>query len=100
MTQRLIWDPAQADLQGRAVVDDRGDIAGHTLCDLADARMKILSDRRINPYYRIKSGEMNKALAVGARHRWIDLRDYGARDAQDRGREIHGHSEADKASGI
>ena len=50
ITQRLIWDPAQADLQGRAVVDDRGDIACHTLCSLADVRMKVLSDRHINPY--------------------------------------------------
>src|SRR5262245_59154320 len=65
MTQRLIWDPAQADLQGRAVVDDGGNIACHTLCDVADLRMAVLSDRRINFYYRIKSGEMNKALAVG-----------------------------------
>src|SRR5262249_27785821 len=50
MTQCLIWDPAQADLQGRAVVDDRGDVAGHTLCNLADIRMKILRDRHINLY--------------------------------------------------
>src|SRR6516164_10992413 len=100
MTQRLIWDPAQADLQGRAVVDDRGDIAGHTLCNLADIRMKILRDRHVNPYQCLKPVEMNHALAMRARHRWIDLRDNGARDAQDRGREIHGHSEADKAPGI
>src|SRR5215467_12152176 len=67
MTQRLIWDPAQADLQGRAVVDDRGDIAGHTLCNLADIRMKILRDRHVNPYQYIKPVEMNHALAMRAR---------------------------------
>src|SRR5262245_6293046 len=100
MTQRLIWDPAQADLQGRAVLDDRGDIACHTLCDVADLRMEVLSDRRINFYYRIKSVEMTRALAVGARHRWIDLRDNRARNAQDCGREIHGHPEADEAPRI
>src|SRR5215467_9438436 len=100
MTQRLIWDPAQADLQGRAVVDDGGDIACHTLCHLADLRMEVLSDRRINFYYRIKSGEMSKALAVGARHRGIDLRDNHARNTQDCGREIHGHPEADEAPGV
>src|SRR6516165_443671 len=50
MTQRLIWDPAQADLQGRAIVDDRSDIACHTLCHLADLRMNILRNRRIDPY--------------------------------------------------
>src|SRR5215467_1875505 len=100
MTQCLIWDPAQADLQGRAVVDDRGDVAGHTLCNLADIRMKILRDRDINPYQRIKPVEMNHALAMRARHRWIDLRDNGARDAQDRGGKIHRHPEADEASGI
>src|SRR5215510_13372781 len=50
MTQRLIWDPAQADLQGRAVVDDRGDIACHTLCHPADLRMNILRNRRIDRY--------------------------------------------------
>jgi hypothetical protein len=66
--------------------------AGHTLCNLADIRMKILRDRHINPYQRIKPVEMNHALAMRARHRLIDLRDNGARDAQDRGREIHGHS--------
>src|SRR5262249_5159167 len=72
MTQRLIWDPAQANLQGRAVVDDRGDIAGDTLCNLADIRMKILRDRHINLYQGIKPVEMNHALAMRARHRWID----------------------------
>src|SRR5215831_10591123 len=50
ITQRLIWDPAQADLQGRAVVDDRGDIACHTLCHIADLRMNILRNRRIDRY--------------------------------------------------
>src|SRR5215472_1757782 len=100
MTQRLIRDPAQADLQGRAVVDDGGNIACHTLCDVADLRMEVLSDRRINPYYRIEAVEMNKALAVGARHRRIDLRDNRARNAQNCGREIHGHPEADEAPRI
>src|SRR5262245_39966626 len=100
MTQRPIWDPAQADLQGRAVVDDRRDIAGHTLGNLADIRMNVLRDRHVNHYERIKPVEMNHALAVGARHRWIDLSDNGACNAQYCRGEIHGNTEADKAPGI
>src|SRR5262245_18210769 len=50
ITQRLIWDPAQADLQGRAVVDDRGDIACHALCHVADPRMNIFRNRRLDAY--------------------------------------------------
>src|SRR5262249_33747575 len=44
--------------------------------------------------------DMNEALAMGARHRWIDLRDHGTRNAQNCRREIHGHPEADEAPGI
>src|SRR5215472_18771043 len=43
---------------------------------------------------------MNEALAMGARHRWIDLRDHGTRNAQNCWREIHGHPEADEAPGV
>src|SRR5262245_57775957 len=97
MTQRLIWDPTQADLQGRAIVNDRGDIACHTLCHLTDLRMNILRNRRIDPYQRIELVDMNEALAMGAWHCWIDLRDHGTRNAQNCRREIHGHPEADEA---
>src|SRR5262249_110376 len=81
MTQRLSWDPGQPDLQGGAVVDDRGDIACHTFRDLPHLRMNILRDGRINPHQRIEPGDMNEALAVGARHRRIDLHDNRARNA-------------------
>ena len=43
---------------------------------------------------------MDEALAVGARHRRIDLGDDAARDAQDRRCEVDGHAEADEAAGI
>src|SRR5262245_18625851 len=62
--------------------------------------MNILCDRHIDLYQRIEAVEMHKALAVGAWHRWIDLRDNGARNTQYCGRKIHGDTEADKAPGI
>ena len=51
--------------------------------------MKILRDRHIDVHHRIEAVEMDEAVPVGARHRWIDLRDNPTRDAQDRGREVH-----------
>src|SRR5215467_409858 len=68
ITQRLIWNAPQSDLQRRAVVDDRGDIARYALRNLADLWMKILRDRGIDFHQRIEAVEMHKALAVGARH--------------------------------
>src|SRR5262249_24572136 len=44
--------------------------------------------------------DMNEALAMGARHRWIDLRDHGTRNAQNCRREIHGHPKADETPGV
>src|SRR6516225_1774265 len=43
---------------------------------------------------------MNEAMAVCARHRWIDFSDNPARDVEDCGREVHRHPEADKATSI
>src|SRR5262245_53377172 len=100
ITQRLIWDAAQSYLQSRAVVDDRGNIARDALRNLADLWMKILRDRDIDLHQRIEAVEMDEALAVGARHRWIDFRDNHARDTQDRGCEVHRHPEADKAPSV
>src|SRR5262245_2703154 len=89
ITERLIWDTPQPDLKRRAIVDDRRDIARHALRNLADLRMKILGDRYIDVYHRIEAVEMDEALSVRARHCWIDFGDNHARDAQDRGREVH-----------
>src|SRR5262249_10046337 len=36
ITQRLIWDAPQSDLQRRAIVNNRGNIARDGLCNLAD----------------------------------------------------------------
>ncbi len=100
MAQRLVGDAPQPDLQGRAVVDDRGDVARDALRDLAGLRMTILRHRHIDLHQGIDAVEMDEALAVGARHRRIDLRDHAARDAEHRRREVHGHPEADEAAGI
>src|SRR5262245_52690181 len=89
ITQRLIWDTPQSDLYRRAILNDRGDIARDALGNFANLRMKILRDRRIDDHHRIEAVEMDEALPVGARHRWIDLRDNHARDAQDSGRKVH-----------
>jgi hypothetical protein len=43
---------------------------------------------------------MDEAVAVRARHLWIDFGDDHARNAEDRGREVHRHPEADKATSI
>src|SRR5262245_24883300 len=100
ITQRLIWDAPQSDLQRRTIVNDRGDIASDTLRNVADRRMNILCNRFIDLHQRIKAVEMHKALAVGARHCWIDLCDRPPRDAQDCWCEIHGYAEADKAPSV
>src|SRR5215472_8466489 len=100
MTQRLIWDPAQADLQGRAIVDDRGNIACHTLCHLADLRMNILRNRRIDRHERIELVDVNETFAMGARHRWIDVRAHSTVNAENRRRDMYGHNEAKKATGV
>src|SRR5262245_13902331 len=62
--------------------------------------MHILCNRCIDLHQRIEAVEMHEALAVGARHGWIDLCDNRARDAQDCWREIHGNAEADKAPSV
>src|SRR5215475_10675683 len=100
ITQRLIWNTPQSDLQRRTIVNDRGDIAGDALRNIADLRMNILCNRCIDLHQRIEAVEMHEALAVGARHCWIDLRDCRARDTQDCWREVHGYAEADKAPSV
>ena len=44
--------------------------------------------------------DVHEALAVGARHRRVDLGDDNAGDAQNRRRKIHRYAEADKAARI
>src|SRR5512133_1230719 len=62
--------------------------------------MNILCDRCIDLDQCIEAVEMHKALAVGARHCRIDLRDSCARDTQDCWREIHRHAETDKPPSV
>src|SRR5262245_43049131 len=80
ITQRLIWDASQSDLQRRTIINNRGDIARYAHRNLADLWMKILRDRGIDFHQRIEAVEMDEALAVGTRHRWIDFRNNHARD--------------------
>src|SRR5215510_4500026 len=80
ITQRFIWDAPQSDLQRRTIVNDRCDITRDTLRNLADLRMNILCNRCIDLHQRIEAVQMNEALAVGARHCWIDFRNNHARD--------------------
>jgi hypothetical protein len=98
--QGFVWDAAQADLQGRFIVDDGCDIARDALCRLACRWMPILRHRRIDAYERVESVDVHKALAVRARHRRIDLGDDGPGDTQNSRRKVYRHSEAYKAARI
>src|SRR5262245_21861370 len=100
MAQRFIGDAAQPDLERRAVVYNRSDVARNALRDLAGLRMEILRHGYIDVDQCIEAVEMDEALAVGAWHRRIDFGDDAASDPEDRGCKIHGHAEADEASGI
>ena len=100
MTQRLVGNAPEPDLQGRAVVDDRSDVTRDALRDLADLGMAVLRHGRVDLHERIEASEMNEALTVSARHRRVDLGDHAAGDTQNRGRKVHGHTETDVASGI
>jgi hypothetical protein len=100
MAQRLVGHPTEPDLQRRAILDDRGDVARHSLCDLAGFGMTILRQWGVDADQRIEAVEVDEALAVRARHRRVDLGDHATRHAQDCRRKVHGHAEADEASDI
>ena len=98
--QRLVGNAAEPDLQRRAVVDDGGDVARDPLRGLARRRMAVFRHRRVDADQRIEAVEMDEAVAVGARHRRVDLGDHPARDGQHRRREVDGDPEADEAARI
>ncbi len=91
---------AESDLQGRAVIDDRGDVSRHHLGGPAGWRMVILRYRRVHTHQCVEMIDMDRALPVGSGHCWIDLRDHVPRHGQHRRRQVDGHTEADEAAGI
>src|SRR5262249_53781588 len=100
MAQGLIGNAPKPDLQRRAVLYDRRDVARDALRDLADPWMPVFRHGRVDLHERIEMLEMNEALPMSARHRRIDLGDHATGDPQNRRREVDGNTKTDIASSI
>ena len=100
VAQGLVRHAPEPDLQRRAIVDDGGDVAGDHLGGLTGWRMAVLRHRRVDAHQGVEAVEMDEALAVGARHRRVDLGDDVPRDAEYRGGQIHGDAQADEAARV
>ena len=100
MAERLVRHAAEPDLQGRAVVDDRGDVARHHLGGVAGWRMAILRYRRVDAHQCIETVDVDEALAVGPRHCRVHLGNHLPRDGEHRRREVDGDAEADEAASV
>ena len=98
--QRLVGDAAKPDLQRGAVVDNGGNVARDPLRDLVGRRMTILRHGCVDAHEGVKPVEVDEALTVGAGHRRVYLSDDVACNTQDRGGEIHRHTETYEAAPI
>src|SRR5262249_24423579 len=90
MAEGLIGNAPEPDLQRRAVLYDRCDVARDALRDLGDLGMPVFRHRRVDFHERIEMLEMDEALTVRARHRWVHLSDHATGDPQNRWREVDG----------
>src|SRR5262245_26541346 len=90
----------EPDLEGRAVADNACHVARDPLRRLADRRMLVLDDRRVDRDQVIEAPERHQAVAVGSWHPRVDLGDDRPRGEDGRPRHVDGDAEAAHAVAV
>ena len=97
MPQNLIGDTPKINVQGRAILDDLGDVAGNALGDRVGGLVRVFDQRSLDADKAIDAIDMKGRIAKRSRHEGVDLGDDGSGRAQDAHRDIDRDAETDVA---
>jgi hypothetical protein len=97
VSQHLIRDTAQADLERRAIVDEPSDVPCNLLCHVVRRLVQVLDHRGVDLDEAVDAADGNPAVSTGPRHRWVDLGNDRAGSKSSRVGHVHGGPEAARA---